>query len=190
MAGNCIVEEAVLTGESTPQWKVPVNDAAVDPSEHLNIKVHKAHVLFGGTKILQHTGDKAAKIRTPDGGCLAIVLRTGFETSQGRLMRTILYSTERVTANSLETGLFICFLLIFAVSAAYYVLKNGLAVGQERASTAYLRDMSQQHAFGQQLFSSQPQQGAMTLLHGCFMAAYFAVCFAPATRHHGLWAFV
>ncbi len=79
-------------------------------------------------QVLQHTGDKAARIRTPDGGCLAVVLRTGFETSQGRLMRTILHSTERITANSWETGLFIAFLLVFAVTAAYYVLTNGLAV--------------------------------------------------------------
>jgi hypothetical protein len=43
-------------------------------------------------------------------------------------MRTILYSSERVTAGSVDAAVFICFLLVFAVSAAYYVLKNGLAV--------------------------------------------------------------
>jgi hypothetical protein len=77
LAGNCIVEEAVLTGESTPQWKLAVGGGGVSPNEHLHIKSHRQHVLFGGTKVLQHTGDKAARIRTPDGGCLAVVLRTG-----------------------------------------------------------------------------------------------------------------
>ena len=135
LAGTCIVDEAVLTGESTPQWKNPIGEASgdeIDSSELrsdlvLSVKRHKIHVVFGGTKLMQATGDDQAHIKTPDGGCLAIVLRTGFGTAQGRLMRTILYSTERVSANNLETFIFILFLLVWAIAASYYVLRHGLA---------------------------------------------------------------
>ena len=61
----------------------------VEPGQRLNIKQHKNQVLFSGTKILQHTGDKGARVRTPDGGCLAVVLRTGFETAQGNIARFV-----------------------------------------------------------------------------------------------------
>ncbi|XP_057462142.1 probable manganese-transporting ATPase PDR2 isoform X2 [Actinidia eriantha] len=124
LAGNAIVNEAILTGESTPQWKASIMGRGA--AEKLSVRRDKNHVLFGGTKILQHTPDKTFHMKTPDGGCLAVVLRTGFETSQGKLMRTILFSTERVTANSWESGLFILFLVVFAVIAAGYVLKKGL----------------------------------------------------------------
>nr|GLL19784.1 probable manganese-transporting ATPase PDR2 [Ipomoea trifida]GMC66479.1 probable manganese-transporting ATPase PDR2 [Ipomoea batatas]GMC68134.1 probable manganese-transporting ATPase PDR2 [Ipomoea batatas] len=124
LAGSAIVNEAILTGESTPQWKVSIMGRGA--GEKLSARRDKAHVLFGGTKILQHTPDKTHQMKTPDGGCLAVVLRTGFETSQGKLMRTILFSTERVTANSWESGLFILFLVVFALIAAGYVLKKGL----------------------------------------------------------------
>ncbi|KAL1822386.1 hypothetical protein ACET3Z_009164 [Daucus carota] len=124
LSGSAIVNEAILTGESTPQWKVSIIGRGAE--ENLSARRDKSHVLFGGTKILQHTSDKTCHLRTPDGGCLAVVLRTGFETTQGKLMRTILFSTERVTANSWESGLFILFLVIFALIAAGYVLVKGL----------------------------------------------------------------
>ncbi|EPS70324.1 hypothetical protein M569_04436, partial [Genlisea aurea] len=124
LAGSAIVNEAILTGESTPQWKVSVSGRGT--TEKLSARRDKAHVLFGGTKILQHTPDKTFHLKAPDGGCVAVVLRSGFETSQGKLMRTILFSTERVTANNWESGLFILFLVVFALIAAGYVLKKGL----------------------------------------------------------------
>ncbi|KAG2119211.1 hypothetical protein DEU56DRAFT_837395 [Suillus clintonianus] len=125
--GTCIVNEAMLSGESTPLLKESIQ--LLDSKDKLDVDgTHKNAVLFSGTKVLQAspTGQGQVTAATPDGGCLGLVLRTGFGTAQGQLVRTMIFSTERVSANNLESFLFIGFLLIFAIAASWYVWVKGI----------------------------------------------------------------
>jgi cation-transporting ATPase 13A1 len=144
--GTAIVNEAMLSGESTPLLKDSIRlrpaEAPIEPDG-----LDKNSFLWGGTKVLQITHGSAnadeeekpnARLPSgvpppPDNGAMAIVIRTGFETSQGSLVRTMIYSTERVSANNREALLFILFLLVFALAASWYVWDEGVRKDRKRS---------------------------------------------------------
>jgi len=95
--GNVIVNESMLTGESVPVTKIALtssrvsvsaanaNDTGVPLNENkINIKEHSKHILFGGTQVIQTRYYENEKVK-------AIVLRTGFSTTKGELVRAILH---------------------------------------------------------------------------------------------------
>ncbi|KAL8950631.1 MAG: hypothetical protein Q9222_003340 [Ikaeria aurantiellina] len=143
--GTAIVNEAMLSGESTPLLKDSVQlrpgDAQIEPEG-----LDKNAFLYGGTKVLQITHGVATEEAPdsvpvlvsgvdppPDNGAMAVIVKTGFETSQGSLVRTMIYSTERVSANNVEALLFILFLLMFAIAASWYVWQEGVAKDRKRS---------------------------------------------------------
>ena len=103
--------------------------------------------MFSGTKIVKISSSeeesdrlpKKVKIYPPDNGCVCLVLKTGFGTSQGKLLRTVLYSSERSKGDSSEAWIFIFILLFFALWAAYYVLKEGIEREGELTYKLFLR---------------------------------------------------
>ncbi|GAX25788.1 cation-transporting ATPase 13A1 [Fistulifera solaris] len=135
LRGSTVVNEASLTGESVPQMKEGLAEL---PNEALSMKGnHKMNVAFAGTKMLQCKGgvdyiqhnDSSTSFSgvplPPDGGCVCFVLRTGFASAQGKLVRMIEGSQEKVKGHEYETGLLLLFLCFFAVISSGYVLYHG-----------------------------------------------------------------
>ena len=92
LSGDCIVNESMLTGESVPVSKTPATD---DTLERLNLSasaIHPdvaKHMLFSGTKIIRARRPQDDK--SDEAAALALVVRTGFNTTKGALVRSMLF---------------------------------------------------------------------------------------------------
>lgn len=98
----------------------------------MNGAEHRPHLLFSGTEILQFTPSEDVENDCPQlskpttEGIICFVLKNGFETKQGKLMRVILFSQDRVSVESPEVYLYLLILLVFALAASYHVLTECL----------------------------------------------------------------
>jgi len=132
LSGSLIVNEAMLTGESVPQLKESLANVASNAALSFENAAHKKHVIFGGCVVVDHTpasdnaGTNGISTRPPDDGTICYVLRTGFGTAQGRLLRTMAYNASEPSPNTMDTFVFIAMLLCFAMYTAYYVVVEGL----------------------------------------------------------------
>ena len=128
--GSAIVNEAMLSGESTPLLKESIKLRPAHDKLELD-GLDKNSVLHGGTKALQVTAaDEPTIALAPDSGALALVSKTGFETSQGSLVRVMIFSAERISVGNWEAFFFILFLLQFAIAASWYVWVEGTRMGR------------------------------------------------------------
>jgi hypothetical protein len=92
LKGQCLTNEAILTGESLPQVKVPLDLPSNFSSEGadqstLDIHADRSSILFAGTTLLRNGLD--ASLREDTDGMVCLALRTGTYSSKGQLVRAL-----------------------------------------------------------------------------------------------------
>jgi cation-transporting ATPase 13A2 len=93
LSGDCIVNESMLTGESVPVSKTPATDDALELLTLGSASIHPdvaKHILFCGTKIIRARRPRTER-SDDEAVALAIVVRTGFNTTKGALVRSMLF---------------------------------------------------------------------------------------------------
>ncbi|KAL2312417.1 Cation-transporting ATPase [Schizosaccharomyces pombe] len=130
LSGDCIVNESMLTGESIPVSKIPATDQSMKElfsfSKNIPASLCK-HFLFAGTKIIQ--------VRKPfvnekeEGASLAMVVRTGFNTTKGALVRSMIFPKPTNFSFYRDSFRFITAMFIIALIGFVFSSINLLTLG-------------------------------------------------------------
>uniref|UniRef100_A0A3Q1IHW0 Polyamine-transporting ATPase 13A3 n=1 Tax=Anabas testudineus TaxID=64144 RepID=A0A3Q1IHW0_ANATE len=124
VSGTCIVNESMLTGESVPVTKTNLpnpgpGDRRDEADSAYSTEEHKRHTLFCGTNVIQtrfYTGELVK----------AVVVRIGFSTAKGQLVRSILY--PKPTDFKLYRDAYLFLLCLVAVAGIGFVYSIVLAI--------------------------------------------------------------
>lgn len=91
LTGDCIMNESMLTGESIPVSKAPITETVVKKLNLASVNIpteFAKYFMFMGTKVVRV---RATQASGPAASATALVVRTGFNTSKGSLIRSMLF---------------------------------------------------------------------------------------------------
>ncbi|CDR99706.1 related to YPK9-vacuolar protein with a possible role in sequestering heavy metals [Sporisorium scitamineum] len=111
--GDCIVNEAMMTGESVPVVKAPISksDLANILAAGKDLSRLDKHILYSGTKLVRVRPGSGNDTNTTRG----LVIRTGFSTAKGSLVRQMLFPRPISHKFYRDAFLFIGNLFIIAI---------------------------------------------------------------------------
>lgn len=112
--GQCLIDEAALTGESVPMIKTQLPATNADFSES-----EKGHILFSGTTCIT-----SEKIEDPSQPAVAMVYQTGFNTTKGLLIRAIMFNNPGKYQFEKDGNRFLLYLIGMSICfiIAYYII--------------------------------------------------------------------
>ena len=131
--GQVIMNESMLTGESTPTKKVPIPRSGSE-KEAYNCKRDKTHTLFSGTQVIMNK-PSALYEGSEDEMVIAMVIQTGFQTAKGKLVLSILHPKPNQFSFYSDSMKFLLFMFLFGIAGISYSLYN------QSTKNAPLRDM-------------------------------------------------
>lgn len=132
LSGDAIVNESMLTGESVPISKSPITDQLVPAlqSPRTDLANHLAkHFLFSGTKIIRVRPAVGSGADAQDMAAKAMVVRTGFHTTKGSLVRGMLFPKPMGFKFYRDSFRFIGFLAIVALIGLCFNTVNFVKLG-------------------------------------------------------------
>lgn len=126
VSGTCIVNESMLTGESVPVTKTNLpnpghaqGEMGLVDEKPYSIEEHKRHTLFCGTQVIQTRFYSGELVK-------AVVVRTGFSTAKGQLVRSILY--PKPTDFKLYRDAYLFLLCLVAIAGIGFVYSIVLSI--------------------------------------------------------------